>query len=47
MLWQGKPIEEYSKKELIVIIEALRNNIRRQAERHVKQLEELVGPKGD
>ena len=47
MLWQGKPIEEYSKKELIVIIEALRNNIRLQTERHVKQLEELVAPKGD
>lgn len=47
MLWQGKPIEEYSKKELILIIEALRDNIRRQSERHVKELEELVSPKGD
>jgi hypothetical protein len=47
MLWQGKPLEDYSKKELIVIIEALRNNIRRQTERHVRQLEELVAPKVD
>lgn len=47
MLWQGKPLEEYSKKELMLIIEALANNIRRQSERHIKEIEELVSPKGD
>lgn len=43
MLWQGKPLEEYSKKELIVIIEVLAKNLRVQAERHIKELEGLVG----
>lgn len=43
MLWQGKPIEEHSKDELILIIESLTNNLRRQSERHVKELEELIG----
>lgn len=41
--WQGRPIEELSKKELIDIINHLTNNIRRQQERHIKQLEELIG----
>lgn len=43
MLWQGKPIEEHSKDELVLIIECLTNNLRRQSERHVKELEELIG----
>lgn len=43
MLWQGKPIEEYSKAELILIIESLAMNLRRQSERHVEDLEALIG----
>lgn len=43
MLWMGKPIEEYSKVELIQIIEHLANSLRRQSERHVAEMEVLIG----
>lgn len=43
MLWQGKPLEEYSKKELIVIIEALAHNLRYIQERQRKETEKLLG----
>lgn len=43
MLWQGKPIEEYSKAELIKIIEYLANSLRRQSERHIADMEVLIG----
>lgn len=43
MLWQGKPLEEYSKKELIVIIEALANNLRYIQERQQRETEKLLG----
>lgn len=43
MLWMGKPINSYSKEELIEIVYHLSNNIRRQQERHIEQLEELIG----
>lgn len=43
MRWQGKELKEYSKEELMLIIETMANNLRRQSERHVKELEKLVG----
>jgi hypothetical protein len=43
MLWQGKPLEEYSKKELMVIIETLAQNLRYIQERQQKETEKLLG----
>lgn len=43
MLWQGKPIEEYSKKELIVIIEALIANIKREEANKIERFKGLLG----
>lgn len=43
MLWQGKPIEEYSKAELVLIIEVLAKNLRDQSRQHMKDLENLLG----
>lgn len=43
MLWQGKPLEEYSKGELMVIIETLAKMQREQYERHAKDLDVLNG----
>lgn len=44
MLWQGKPLEEYSKKELMLIIETLARMAEQQARRHVQELENLLRP---
>lgn len=47
MLWQGKPLEEYSKKELMLIIEQMARIVRQQSARHVQELEELLSPQED
>lgn len=47
MLWQGKPLEEYSKKELMLIIETLARIAEQQARRHVQELEDLIHPEED
>ena len=41
MLWQGKPIEEYSKGELLVIIQAMAKMMQQQYDQHKKDLEVL------
>jgi hypothetical protein len=46
MLWQGKPLEEYSKKELIEIVEHMCRVIERQSRRHVQELEDLFYKEG-
>lgn len=43
MLWQGKPLEEYSKGELIAIIYALAKMQQDQYDRHMKDLDVLSG----
>ena len=43
MLWQGKELKEYSKEELMLIIETMTRIMRQQSERHVKELENLLG----
>lgn len=43
MLWLSKPLEEYSKGELIAILEALVKMQQRQYERHKKDLENMLG----
>ena len=44
MKWQGKELSEYSKGELMVIIEALYRITEQQARRHVQELESLIHP---
>jgi hypothetical protein len=39
----GRPIEEYSKAELIEIIGHLANKLRQQSERHAEEMEVLIG----
>ena len=43
MLWQGKELKEYSKEELMLIIETMARIVRQQSERHIKELENLLG----
>jgi len=43
MLWQGKELKEYSKEELMLIIETLARAMREQQLRHSKDLENLLG----
>lgn len=43
MLWMGKPLEEYSKGELVVIIETLARMMQAATARHQKDMEVLVG----
>ena len=47
MKWQGKNLEDYSKGELMVIIEALYRITEQQARRHVQELEDLIHPEED
>lgn len=47
MKWQGKELHEYSKGELMVIIEALYRITEQQARRHVQELESLIHPEED
>lgn len=46
MLWMGKPLSEYSKGELMAIIEVLARMQRAQYEQHARDLDVLNG-KGD
>jgi hypothetical protein len=41
MRWQGKKLSEYSKNELVLIVEALMRITEEQARRHVRELEDL------
>lgn len=43
MKWQGKELKEYSKEELMLIIETLARTMREQQDRHHKDLESLLG----
>lgn len=43
MKWQGKELHEYSKGELMVIIETLAQNLRYIQERQQKETEKLLG----
>lgn len=45
MLWQGKDLKEYSKEELMLIVETLARGMREQSARHVQEIEELLFPK--
>jgi hypothetical protein len=47
MKWQGKELHEYSKGELMVIIETLARMAEQQARRHVQDLENLLYPRED
>lgn len=47
MKWQGKELEDYSKKELMLIVETLARIAEQQARRHVQDLEDLLYPKED
>jgi hypothetical protein len=46
MLWMGKPLNEYSKGELMVIIELLAKMQRAQYDQHAKDLK-IINGKGD
>ncbi|QHJ80635.1 MAG: hypothetical protein [Bacteriophage sp.] len=43
MLWQGKDLKEYSKEELVMIVEIIARLMKQQGERHTKDLESLFG----
>lgn len=47
MLWQGKELKDYSKEELMLIIETLARTVRQQSARHVQEIEDLLYPKED
>lgn len=44
MIWQGKDLKEYSKEELMLIVETLARMAEQQARRHVQDLESLFRP---
>lgn len=43
MLWMGKPLSEYSKGELIVILEALIKNLKEEEKRKTEAFGRLLG----
>lgn len=43
MFWKGKPLEDYSKEELVKIIVQMNNRWLRDMHEHNRQLEFLVG----
>lgn len=43
MLWQGKDLKEYSKQELIIILEALINNLKEEEKRKTEAFRRLLG----
>lgn len=45
MLWQGKELKEYSKEELMLIIENILRAMKRQGDRHVAEIKELMSQK--
>lgn len=47
MKWQGKDLNDYTKEELMLIMEVMMRAMRRQSERHVEEIKELLFPKED
>lgn len=47
MKWQGKDLKDYSKEELMLIIETMARTLRQQSARHVQEIEELLFPQED
>lgn len=47
MLWQGKPLKDYTKEELMIIVESIARIMRQQSARHAKDLDTLFDPKED
>lgn len=45
MLWQGRELKEYSKEELMLIIENILRAMKRQGDRHVSEIKELMSQK--
>lgn len=47
MKWQGKDLKDYTKEELMLIIETMARTLRQQSARHVQEIEELLFPQED
>lgn len=47
MLWQGKDLNDYTKEELMLIVESIARTMRQQSARHVQEIEELLFPQED
>lgn len=47
MLWQGKPLKDYTKEELMIIVESIARIMRQQSARHAKDLDVLFNTKED
>lgn len=47
MKWQGKDLKDYTKEELMLIIETMARIVRQQSARHVQEIEELLFPQED
>lgn len=47
MKWQGKDLTDYTKEELMLIVESIARTMRQQSARHVQEIEELLFPQED